>query len=113
MVIDIGSSSEARRALTKNATETQEAAYDRVEKEFESFEIIGVREPVAEYFTRRVHMILMKPTRYQVTTPTREINHRVLSGLTPRLSAEVRLYAMRRDFDLSDLEAGIVRVESF
>ena len=49
MVIDTGSLSEAWRALTKTAAATQETAYERVKKEFESLEI-GVNEPVAEYF---------------------------------------------------------------
>ena len=79
MVIDIGSLSEAWRALTKIAAEAQEAAYDRVKREFESLEI-GASEPATEYFAR-VHMIVMKLTRHQVTTPAREIERRVLSGL--------------------------------
>ena len=39
MVIDIGSPSEAWRALTKIADETEEVAYDRTKREFETFEI--------------------------------------------------------------------------
>ena len=56
MVIDIGPHSEAWRALTKIAAETQEAAYDGGTREFESLEI-GGSEPVAEYFAR-VHDII-------------------------------------------------------
>ena len=111
MVIDIGSLSEAWRLLTKVVAETQVAAYDREKREFESIEI-GVSKPVAKYFAR-VHVILMKLTRHLVTTPAREIKRGVLSGLTPRFTDEVRLYAMRSDFDLSDLGAGIARAESF
>ena len=36
MVIDIGSLSEVWRALTENAAETQETAYDRVKNESSS-----------------------------------------------------------------------------
>ena len=111
MVIDIGSLSKVWRALTKIAAETQETVYDRVKREFESLEI-GASEPVAEYFAR-VHVILMKLARNQVTTPARKIKRRVLSGLTSRFPDEVHFYAMRSDFDLSDLQEGITRAESF
>ena len=53
----------------------QEAAYDRAKREFESLEIGGSKS-VAEYFAR-VHVILTKLTRHQVTTPTREIKRRI------------------------------------
>ena len=62
MVTYIGSPSEAWRALTKTAAETQEAAYDRVRREFESIEI-RVSEPVAEYFAS-VPVILINLRRY-------------------------------------------------
>ena len=88
IVIDVGSLSEAWRALTKIAVETQEAAYDRAKKESESLEIEG-GEPVAGYFAR-VHVIMMELARRQVTTPAREIKHRVLGGLTPRFPDEVQ-----------------------
>ena len=111
MVIGTGSLSEAWWARTKTAAETQEAAYDSLNREFESLDL-GVSESVAEYFAR-VHVILMKLTRHQVTTPAREIKRRVQSGLAPRFLHQVCLYVMRSDFDLSDLEAGIARAESF
>ena len=111
MAIYIGSLSEAWHALTKIAAETQEAAYGRVKREFESLEI-GVSEPVAEYFAR-VHAVLMKLMRYQVTTPAREIERRVQGGLTPRFSDKVRLYAMKGDLDTKDPEEGIARADSF
>ena len=81
IVIDIESLSEAWRALTKIAAETQEGAYDRAKREPGSLDI-EVVESVAEYFAR-VHVILMKLARHQVTTPAREIKSRVLGGLTP------------------------------
>ena len=111
IIIFIGSLSEAWRALTRIAAETQEAAYDRVKGDFESLEI-GVCEPVAEYFAR-VHVVLMKLTINRVTTPTRQKQRRVLSGLTPRFPDDARLYAIRRYFELSDLEAGSAPTESF
>ena len=80
IVIDIESLSEAWRALTKIAAETQEGAYDRAKREPGSLDI-EVVESVAEYFAR-VHVILMKLARHQVTTPAREIKRRVLGGLT-------------------------------
>ena len=46
MVVDIGSLSEAWRALTETGAKIQEAAYDRAKREFESLEI-EVSEPVA------------------------------------------------------------------
>ena len=111
MVGYIGSLSVAWRALTKIAAETQEAAYDRVKRELESLEI-GVSEPVAEYFTR-VHVILIKLVRRLVNTPDREIKRRTLGGLTPRYHDEVRLNAMRCEFDVKDLREEIARAESF
>ena len=67
MVIDIGSLSEAWRALTKIAADAEEAAYDRAKREFESLEI-GVSGCVGELFAR-VHFILMKTCENNVTTP--------------------------------------------
>ena len=88
-VIDIiGYIFEAWRALTKIAAETQEVAYDRAKREFGSLEI-GVSKPVAEYFAR-VHVLLMKLARHQITTPAREIKRRVLGGLIPRFLNGVR-----------------------
>ena len=75
---------------TKIAAETQEAAYDKAKGEFDSHEI-GVGEPVTEYFAR-VHVVLTKPTRHQVTTPARETKCRVLSDLAPRYPDEVCFY---------------------
>ena len=88
MIIDIGSLSEAWRALTKIAAETQEEAYDRAKSEFNPLEI-EVSEPVPEYFAR-VHVVLAKLTRRQVTTLAREIKPKELSGLTLRFPDEVR-----------------------
>ena len=88
MVLDVGSLSEAWLAAG-----TEEAGNSRVKREFESLEI-GVSEPVAEYFAR-VHVILMKLARHQITTPAREIKRTVLGSLTSRFLDEVRLYAMK------------------
>ena len=101
MVIDIGSLSEAWRALTKIASDTKEAAYDRAKREFETPDI-GVRESVAEYFAR-LHVILMKLERQKVTTPAREMKRTVLASLTSRFPDEARLFAMK----------GLARVENF
>ena len=98
-------------ALNKIAAETQEAAYDRVRRGFESLEI-GVSKPVAKYFAR-VHVILMKLARQQVTIPAREIKSRILGGLTLRFPDEVCLYAIKVEFDLKRLEEGITRAENF
>ena len=111
MVLDTGPPSEAWRALAKIADESEEVAYDRTKRDFETLEI-GVSESVAEYFAR-VHIILMKLERYKITTPAREIKRTVLSSLTSRFPNETRLYAMREDFELSDLEAGLARAEKF
>ena len=111
MVLDIGPPSEAWRALVKIADESEEVAYDRTKREFETLEI-GVSESVAEYFAR-VHTILMKLERYKLTTPAREIRRNALSSLTSHFPNDTRLYAMRGDFELTDLEAGLVRAEKF
>ena len=112
MVIDIGSLSKAWRALTKIASDTEEAAYDRAKREFETLEI-GVRESVAEYFAR-VHVFFMKLARHKVATPLREIKRKLLSSLTSRFPDEARLYAMKdKSLDLKDLENGLARAENF
>ena len=111
MLTNTGSLSEAWCVLTKIAAETQETTSDRVKREFESLEI-RVSESLAKYFAR-VHVILMKLTRHRVTPPACEIKRRVMGGLTPRFPDEVRLYAMKGEFDLKDLEEGIARAESF
>ena len=86
MVLDIGSPTEAWRALAKIADKSEEVAYDRTKQEFETLEI-GVSESVAEYFAR-VHIILMKLERYKITTPAREVRRTILSSLTPRFPSE-------------------------
>ena len=112
MVIDIGSLSEAWRALTKIAAETENAAYDRAKQEFGSLEI-GVRGSVAEYFAR-VYIVLIQLARPQVTTPAREIKRTVLGSLTSRFPDELHLYAMKDEtLDLKDLKNGLARAESF
>ena len=112
VVIEIRSLSEAWRALNKIAAGSQETAYDRAKREFESLEI-GVSESVAENFAR-VHVILVKLARHQLTTPASEIKRAVLGGLTPRFLDDVRLYAMKGEtLDFKDLENGLARAESF
>ena len=111
MVLDIGSPSEAWRALAKIADDSEEVAYDRTKRELATLEI-GVSEFVAEYFAR-LHIVLMKLERYKTTTPTREIRRIVLSRLTSCFPSEIRLYAIRGHFEVSDLEAGLVRAKKF
>ena len=62
MVLEIGSPSEAWRALSKIADETEDVAYDRTKREFETLQI-GVNESVTECFAR-VHIVLMKLERH-------------------------------------------------
>ena len=78
MVLDIGSPSEAWRALAKIADDSEEVAYDRTKREFETLET-GVSESVAEYFAL-VHIVLMKLERYKITTPAREIRRIVFQN---------------------------------
>ena len=54
----------------------------------------------------------MKLERFKITTPAREIRRTVLSSLTSRFPNETRLCAIRGDFEMSDLEAGIARRRS-
>ena len=58
MVVEIGSPSEAWRALEKIAVETEDDAYDRAKREFATLEM-GANETVSEYFAR-VNIVLMK-----------------------------------------------------
>ena len=48
-----------------------------------------------------------------MATPARELKSRVLSGLIPCFRDEVRVYAVKGNFDLKALEAGLARVGSF
>ena len=54
MVIEIGSPSEAWRALQKIAVETEDGAYDRPKREFETLEM-GANETVFQVFCPREH----------------------------------------------------------
>ena len=53
----------------------------------------------------------MKLERYNITTPAREIKRVVMNSLTPRFPNETSMLAMRGDFDLAELELGLIRVE--
>ena len=68
MVIRIGSTSEAWRALTKIANASEEVECDRAKREFETLEM-DASESVAEFFTR-VHIILMELERHQMRGST-------------------------------------------
>ena len=69
MVLEIGSPSEAWRALSKIADETEDDAYDRAKREFETLEM-GANESVSKYFAR-VNIVLMELERPNITTPAR------------------------------------------
>ena len=111
MVLEMGPPSEASRALSKIADETEDDAYDRAKREFETLEI-RPNESVSEYFAR-VNIVLMKLERHNITTPAREIKRMVLNSLTPRFPNETCMYAMKGDFELKDLEDGLACVEKF
>ena len=112
MALDIGFPSAVRRALTKNADESEEVAYDRVKREFETLKI-EARESAVEYFAR-VHVSLMKRAKHKTTIPAREIKRIVLASLTSRFPDEARLFEMKGDtLDLKDLENGLARAEKF
>ena len=53
----------------------------------------------------------MKLERHDITTPAREIKRIVLKSLTPRFPNETSVLAMKSDFNLSELEYGLARVE--
>ena len=97
MVMEIGSPSEAWRALSKIAAETEDDAYDRAKRELETLEI-GANETVSEYFAR-VNIVLMKLERHDITSPAREIKRIVLKSLTPCFPNETSMLAMKGDFD--------------
>ena len=111
MVLKIDSPSEAWRALSKIADETEDDVYDRAEREFETLEI-GANESISEYFAR-VNIVLMKLERHNITTPAQEIKRIVLNSFTPRFPNETCMYAMKGDFEWRDLEHGLARVEKF
>ena len=73
---------------------------------------MGANETVSEYFAR-VNIVLMKLERHNITTPVREIKRIVMKSLTPCFPNETSILAMKGDFDLSELEHGLVRVETF
>ena len=109
LVVEIGSSSVAWRALKKMVGETEDDAHDRAKREFETLQMDN-SESVSEYFAR-VNIILMKLERYNITTSAREIKRVVMNSLTPRFPNETSILAMRGDFDLAELELGLIRVE--
>ena len=111
MVLEIGSPSEAWRANKKIVDETEDDAYDRAKRKFETLEI-GANESVSEYFAR-VNIVLIKLERHNIVTPAREIKRIVLKSFTPRFPNETCIYAMKGDFDLKELEQWLVRLEKF
>ena len=111
IVLEIGSPSEAWRALYKIAHETEDDAYDRAKREFETLGI-GANESASEYFAR-VNIVIMKLERHNITTPAREIQRIVLNSLIPRFPNETCMYAMQGDFELKELGNGLARVEKF
>ena len=111
MILEIGSPSKAWRALKKKVDETEDGAYDRATRAFETLEI-GANESVSEYFAR-VNIVLMKLERHNIVTSAREIKRIVLKSLTPRFPNETCMYAMKGDFELTELEHGLTRMEKF
>ena len=111
MVLEIGSPSEAWRALSKIADGAEDDAYDRAKSVFETLKI-GANESVSEYFAR-VNIVLMKLERHNIITPALEIKRIVLKSMTPRFLNETCMYAMKVDFELTELEHGLARVEKF
>ena len=95
--------------IKQKAVETEDDAYDRAKREFETREM-GANETVSKYFAR-VNIALMKLERHYITTPAREIKRIVLKSLTPRFPNETSMFAMKDDFDLSEPEHGLARVE--
>ena len=104
MIMEICSPSEAWRALSKIAAETEDDAYDRAKREFETLEI-WTSATVSEYFAR-VNIVLMKLERHGITTPAREIKRIVLKSLTPCFPNETSMLAMKDDFNLSNSNMG-------
>ena len=96
-IMKIGSPSEAWRALSKIAAETEDDAYDRAKREFETLEI-AANETVSEYF-ERVNIVLMNLERHDITSPAREIKRIVLKSLTPCFPNDTSMLAMKGDFD--------------
>ena len=109
LVMEIGCPSVAWRALKKMVGETEDDAHDRAKSEFETLQMDD-SESVSEYFAR-VNIILMKLERYNITTSAREIKRVVMNSLTPRFPNETSILAMRGDFNLAELELGLIRVE--
>ena len=71
---------------------------------------MGANETASECFAR-VNIVLIKLERHKITTPAREIKRIVMKSLTPRFPNETSMLAMRGDFNLLELEQGLVRVE--
>ena len=101
ILIKIGSPSKARRALVKVATETNDAATYRTQKD----------EEAGEYYAR-VNVLLSVMQKYGVNISQGEIHRHVLSLSSPRFSADVKYFARER-FKLTDLKVVMARVESF
>ena len=109
LVMEIGCPSVAWRALKKMIGETGDGAHDRAKREFETLQMDD-SESISEYFAR-VNIILMKLERYDITTSAREIKRVVMNSLNPRFQNETSILAMRGDFDLAELELGLIRIE--
>ena len=91
MVMEIGSPSEAWRALKKIEVEMEDGAHDRAKREFETLQM-GDSETVSEYLAR-VNIIIMKLERYNITTSAREIKRIAIADGGPDHRRGARLTA--------------------
>lgn len=98
-VMEIGSPSDAWRALIIITAETNAEAAYRVKKDFEAL-IIGPNEKVRE-------------RRHNVSMYKREICRHALCGLSLQFLAAARSFARRQNFPLNNLEAEGTPVEDF
>ena len=110
MVIDARSVPGAWKYLLKLANVgSSDAAYDRAKKSLERLKMLE-NETSGSYFLR-VQRIVNDLEENKVPITQREINRRVVCGLSPRFLNEKRRFIGDPEFKLEDLEACLARVE--
>lgn len=109
LVVTAGSPSEAWKVLEGLAgLETNEAAGERIKRDFEKLEM-EEGESVRSYFIK-ARMGIAALRQHNVFMTERDIYRRVLGGLSSRFSDKQK-YSRQICFDLRDLEAELVSVE--
>ena len=89
--------------------DSSERANEQAKKNFEGLSMDDA-ETMKEYIARAKSLAL-NVQYHDIEVSEQEISRRVLNGLPPSYAPEKRMFALKTDFTLAELEGGLVRVE--